>query len=125
MTRPNPFLWPAGTSLRFYNGRGQLRSSYINRRLDLADTLMLHWPLPSRTVYFALCRKNVDAGQWTEAEVLRMEERIRYDLNFDCYQVTINRLCPVDALPLTDEFRWKLRIRSRWIERTCKPQDSI
>jgi len=115
MTRRNPFLWPAGSRLRFYDSRGRLRSSYLNRRLDMADTLMLNWPRPTRIVHFGLSRTGTDGGYWTEDEVLRMEERIRYDLNFDGYQVTIYRERPLDTVPLSEEFHWTLRIRSRWI----------
>ena len=89
--------------------------SYKTRNLDLADTLMLYWPKPSRTIYLGISRKTTTGGYWNEAELLRIEERIRFDLNFDGYGVSIERLGPLAEPPLETEFLWKLRIRTKWI----------
>ena len=113
MTRPNPFLWPVGSRLNFYNGRGRLLGDFKNRRLDLADTLMLNWPKASRTVYLGIIRVTAEANCWDDNQVLKIEKRIRFDLNFDGYSVSIKRLRPVGQLSLATEFFWKLRVRPR------------
>ena len=113
MTRPNPSLWPAGSCLHFYNGRGRLLGDSKDRKLDLADTLMLHWSKASRTVYLGIRCQTVEAGYWDEGKVHRIEERIRFDLGFDAYNVSIERLRPLGELPLASEFFWKLRVRPK------------
>ena len=88
-------------------------ASYHTRRLDLADTLMLRWYKASRTVYLGASRKSAAVGYWDEAQKRRIEERIRSDLQFDGYYVSIERMSPLDEFPLEKEFLWKIRIRSR------------
>ena len=115
MTRPNTFLWPVGSTLNFYKRRNRLIGSYKTRRLDLADTLMLYWPKPSRTIYLGISRKASAGSDWTDGELTAIENRIRFDLNFDGYGVSVQRLGPLTAPTLGTEFLWKLCIRTKWI----------
>lgn len=113
MTCPNPFLWPMGSVLQFYTGRKRLLRSSKDRRLDLSDTLMLCWNKDSRTVYLGVRCKGNPELLWDEAYVSQIESQIRYDLNFDGYSVTIQRLSALDEMPRETEFLWKLRIRTQ------------
>jgi hypothetical protein len=100
MTKPNPFLWPK-----------KVRIS-TDRRLDLADTLMLGWNPLSRTVYLGMAIDTTEEpAVWDAALIARIERQIRYDLNFDAYHVTIKRLTVEPDLWCPLEFRWKLRIQ--------------
>ena len=112
MTRSNPSLWPPGSTLCFYKRRSQLIVSFKDRRLDLADTLMLNWSKASRTIYLGIARNTSGIETWDEQKVSKIEDRIRFDLASDCYHATINRLTAVGTLPLHEEFLWKLRIRA-------------
>ena len=100
--------------MSFYKRRDHFLVSFKDRKLDLADTLMLNWNKPSRTIYLGVSRKTAAGGNWNEEQVLRTEERIRFDLNFDGYGVSIERLSSIDELLLEAEFLLKLRIRLRW-----------
>lgn len=112
MTKPNPFLWPQKVRLSFYNGRGKELWCSSNRRLDLADELMLWWKKPSRTIYMGVKTASDSWNRWSETNASKIEWRIRYDLNFDGYHVTIKRLTKTGRAPCTDEFLWKLIIRT-------------
>lgn len=111
MTKANPFLWPKKARLAFYNGRGKCLWRSLNRKLDLADELMLWWTPRSRTVYFGLAVAYPTWGKWDSAHVAGIEDHIRYDLGFDGYWVTITRCKTKLGNACTEEFRWKLVIR--------------
>lgn len=83
------------------------------RKLDLADTLMLSWHFSSRTVYFGLVTADPHFVRWDNDTLASMEKMIRYDLGFDGYAVSIKRISQDINMPCTEEFRWKLVIRSR------------
>jgi len=88
-----------------------LRST--DRRLDLADTLMLDWDPFSRTVYLGMAIDTTEeSAVWDAALISKIEHQIRDDLNFDAYHVTIKRLTVEPDLRCPLEFRWKLRIRA-------------
>lgn len=112
MTKPNPFLWPKKVRIAFYDGRGRCLLRSTDRRLDLADTLMLGWDPLSRTVYLGIAIDTTEElAVWDAALIARIERQIRYDLNFDAYHVTIKRLTVEPDLWCPLEFRWKLRIQ--------------
>ena len=86
------YMWPPKPLLSFYTGRGKLLFQSKDRRLDLSDSLMLHWRPVSRTVTFGLRSESTRWRTWNEDAIAKMEWLIRYDLNFDAYTVTIKRL---------------------------------
>lgn len=110
LTRANPFLWPAMARLAFYNARGKVRLTSKDRRLDLSDTLMMKKNY--RTIYMGVASLSPKWISWNEDNVKKIEDQIEYDLTFDGYRVRIERFAgPSDAIPCTQEFRWKLIIR--------------
>ncbi|VTU42555.1 hypothetical protein H6P1_00220 (plasmid) [Variovorax sp. PBL-H6] len=114
--RPSaPNLWPSRSTLNFTDGRGRPLHTSTNRRFDLSDGLMAHWPRASRIVYLGVSTKSPSWVTWTEEALREIERHIRYDLGFDGYGVTLTRLTPQRrrAQPCSTEFRWKLRIRNR------------
>lgn len=111
------YMWPPKSSLTFYTGRGKLLLQSKDRRLDLSDSLMLHWQRISRTVTLGLRSESAKWRTWTEEAVSKMEQLIRYDLNLDAYTVTIKRLSKT-GIPASKEFKWKLVIRPMgWYKR--------
>ena len=66
--------------------------SYRTRKLDFADTLMLYWPKPSRTIYLSISRKSSAESDGSDAELIEIEDRIRFDLNIDGYGVSFKDL---------------------------------
>ena len=107
----NPYLWPARSTLSFEDTNGRELFNSKDRRLDLADTLMLHYKKSVRTVYFSISTKSKSWPAWASELVAKIEERIHYDLQFDGYKVEVTRCeVPSENLPCTSPFRWKLII---------------
>jgi hypothetical protein len=108
----HPYLWPARSTLSFENANGRELFTSKDRHLDLADTLMLHYPMNDRTVYISISTKSKSWPAWIPELVEKIEERIHYDFEFDNYKVDIAR-CekPSENLPCTQPFRWKLAIK--------------
>lgn len=104
--------WPPKCRIALYTGRGQLLLESRDSGLDLADSVVLGWKIGnvSRTLTLGLRTDSRRWNRWTEKAIAAIESRIRYDLNFDAYGVTIKRLSRRGA-PASREFRWKLIIR--------------
>lgn len=107
------FRWPPRPTFFFYSTRGTELFSETDTHLDLADTLMLHWPCKSKKLIFGIKAAGSSWPTWTEARLQHVEKRIKYDLNFDGYSVSIQRVTPRRWQPCTKEFQWELAIRTR------------
>lgn len=112
MTKQNPDLWPLKSVLSFYKARTRLLWSSKDRKLDLADSLMGSWTMASRTVYFGIAVNNAEWRFWDEQNVAHIEKLIDRDLSFDAYRVRMTRLTQQMDLQCSNEFLWKLVIRS-------------
>lgn len=111
MTKSNPFTWPARPFFLFRNARGKIYFTSEDRMLDLSDSLM--HSANNRTVYLQFSTKAKDWVYWTSERIKTIEERIRYDLEFDGYKVKVEFLGPIpDDLLCTEAVCWKLTIRS-------------
>ena len=109
---PSSFSWPPQCTLTFYTSGGRLLQTDKNRKLDLADRLMAPWNSGNqRTVRFGVSTKNKRWPRWNLDRVLQMERLINYDLDFDGYEVAIRRISKL-GIPCTQEFVWKLVIRT-------------
>lgn len=104
---------PPKSLIAFYNGRGKLLFDASRRMVDLSDTLMLHWPYASRTIYIGLSTRALRWKVWDEAALSNIENAIREDLNFDYYYVHVSRHSAPRRRPCSTEFVWKLLIRAR------------
>ena len=115
------FAWPPFSRLNFYRNSPikikstksqQLIFSSEDRMLDLADNLMRN--VDSAEIYFGLVTFSHLWEDWTEKNVQRIEELIKYDLEFDGYNVAIQRITNVSRsrgdTPCHSEFVWKLNI---------------
>ena len=115
------FAWPPFSRLNFYRRSPvkiksaqsqQLILSSEDRMLDLADNLMRN--VDSAEIYFGLVTFSHLWEDWTEKNVRRIEELIKYDLEFDGYNVEIQRITNVSKsrgdTPCHSQFVWKLNI---------------
>jgi len=111
--RAGAYRWPPRPTFAFYNVRGEALFSETDPSLDLADTLMLHWPRRSRKVILGITSGGTSWPTWTEGRLQHVEKLIKYDLNFDFYSVSIHRVTLRRWQPCTREFRWELQIRTK------------
>ena len=110
MTKANPFLWPELARMKFTNVQGKIYFESKDRKLDLSDSLM--HTRKYRTVYMSISTASTKWFSWTEEQVQKIEEIIRYDFSFDAYRVSIQRISiPADNFPCEQDFRWKLTVR--------------
>ena len=114
MKIPDAYSWPAWSTLTFTNKRGKVLFQSKNRRLDLSDSLMMDCHQQSLTVYMGLSTKSPKWTTWIDKSLKEIERRIRYDLEFDAYAVTMSRMTPITRprSRCRTEFLWKLHIRS-------------
>ena len=104
--------WPPKSHLVFATKRGDVFFTSKDFRLDLADSLMLAWPKASRVVYLSLSTRGARWEKWDEANLQSIEDRIRYDLNFDGYSVSIRRVPGQRrSRHCTRPFTWRLHVR--------------
>lgn len=113
MTKRGFDLWPPSVEMTFRNGRGKVYFRSSDRRLDLADSLMLHHWYETRTVYMGMRTTSPKWPSWSDERVAEIEKMIRGDICFDGYRLTLSRQnSPSEDFPCSLEFCWKLFIRS-------------
>lgn len=102
MTNPNPHLWPKGATIIVRDRYGEVCRSN-DRRFDLADAIMLRSSTDQKTVTISIMlhKASPELGP-------RLENLIRYDLEFDGYRVALVEQESGDALV---SFEWKATIR--------------
>lgn len=71
---------------------------------------MLHSPHRQRTVEMRLATDSARWAFWTEENVAKIEDNIRYDLEHDGYRVQIERIMPIDE-PCSTDMIWQLLIK--------------
>ncbi|PCI41447.1 MAG: hypothetical protein COB46_03515 [Rhodospirillaceae bacterium] len=104
------FLFPPWVTLSFYDGRKRLLFSTNKRDFDLSDNLMLDHPYNSRRIFLGIKTNSKSWNIWNEECVQKLEELIRYDLEFDGYRVQIKRMSKLGGKCVL-EFLWRLQIR--------------
>ena len=103
--------WPAHTKITCFNAKNEVIADSARSRLDLADSLMLHHdhkkPL---TCHIEVLTRSADWTTWNSVNVKRIEDHIVYDLEFDGYQVKIERVSKPSRTLCSKPFRWQLEI---------------
>ena len=102
MTKPNPYLWPKGARITLSDRYGEFRSSK-DRKFDLADAIMLGSPTAQRTVTISIA-----LDDYSQEMGKRLEELIRYDLEFDGYRVALLEQEPQSVF---ETFEWRATIK--------------
>jgi hypothetical protein len=101
------FAWPELSKINIYSLSYRCTISTTDRLFDLADGLMRFEG--EREVYFGLVSYSHLWKNWDEENLIKIESRITYDLEFDGYTVDIKRITEGLAYCST-EFIWKLSI---------------
>ncbi len=109
--RKAAYSWPSYPVFNFYNSNWLLLLQEKDPDLDLFDTVMLWWPKLTRTMRIGIQSNGKSWKYWTEANIRRVEDLIRYDLGHDGCLVKIQRESPSTRRLCSKEFRWKLSIR--------------
>ena len=112
------FSWPPYSKLNFYRNPPGLMISSEDRRLDLSDTLTNSVTFEQgRTVYLGVSTISHTWDVWDEETIKKIEEKIRYDLEFDGFNVEIERITnakepkiSIENINCDNEFLWKLDI---------------
>jgi hypothetical protein len=117
------YFWPPFCKINIYKQAPELIFSTVNRGLDLVDSITrnLHEG-ESKTVFFGLSTVSYLWDTWNQENVRKIEERIKYDLEFDGFKVDIERVTevippprvrrPLSKLPAlcSKQFVWRLNI---------------
>lgn len=111
-THPGPLLAPAfGHSL--YTTRAALLARGTGARFDLADEVSVFLPLASRFKSRGFLLGVVTAStrwqRWDNERLTEIEERIRYDLEFDLITSRLSRMSTPGG-PCSTEYLWRLRV---------------
>ena len=109
--RKAPYSWPSYPVFTFYNSKWNVCFQEKDADLDLFDTVMLWWPKATRTVRIGIQSNGKRWKYWTEANIRRVEDLIRYDLEHDGCVIKIQRESSSTRRLCSKEFRWKLSIR--------------
>ena len=112
------FAWPPFSKLSLYGDLPELILSSNDRMLDLSDHLAEYVRYGAgTTVYFGLKTISYFWETWTDENLSNVEQLIEYDLEFDGYEVEIERvtdergsLSQKQNAPCYHEFLWKLSI---------------
>ena len=116
--KQEPYAWPPLSRLNFYEDPPNLILSSVNRMLDLSDTLGDKVENDENTtIYFGLTTVSHKWKIWSEKNLRTIEKAVKYDLEFDGFNVAIERYTsPVDPWtkkknrPCDTQFVWKLEI---------------
>ncbi|CAA9889553.1 conserved hypothetical protein [Candidatus Methylobacter favarea] len=104
------YAWPPFSKLNCYSQPPELILSSKNRMLDLADNLTDEVNFEEDAiVYLGLSTISHLWDAWTEENLIIIENLIRYDLEFDGFNVEIERVTDQGML-CDQEFLWELNI---------------
>lgn len=103
--------WPPHSKITCLDFDDNVIAESKRSRLDLSDSLMLHYhdEMP-RTCYIEVSTKSKEWKSWNSMNVGRVESRIAYDLEYDCYKVKIDRISKPSKTLCKRPFRWVLEI---------------
>ena len=105
--------WPPKSKINIYedvNSEMCLIQQTSDPHFDLHDNLVQAWPYNQRYVYVGIESESTRWKVWDENTVKCIEDRIKYDLEFDGNDVKILRISKLLGKPCTNEFIWRLDI---------------
>lgn len=124
------FFWPPLSRINLYETPPTPLLYSTSRRLDLAENLSGLISEGESTVYFGLSTISHEWPYWTSDKLKKIEDRIKYDFEFDGFNVIINQIginpnlpsFEPDPPPCQNEFLWQLTISEK-IEITDEDED--
>ena len=103
--------WPTHSKIKCFNMNGDEIATSKRSRLDLADSLMLHYHnAKPKLCLIEVSTNSKKWGTWNKKNVIKIEDHIRYDLQFDGYDVVIKRVSTPGKTLCSKPFRWELEI---------------
>jgi hypothetical protein len=116
--KQEPYAWPPLSRLNFYEYPPGLILSSVNRILDFSDALGDKVVTDENTtIYFGLTTISHKSKTWSEKNLCTIEKAIKYDFEFDGFDVAIERFTsPIDPCtkkknrPCDTQFVWRLEI---------------
>lgn len=100
--------WPPRPTISIYSLESHLLIRSRKPKFDLTDN-WARYSGYSNFIRLGISSQSLRKINWTQEELSRQEDNIRYDLSEDGYQVEINRLKGID-LPCSEEALWELHI---------------
>ena len=101
--------WPPRPVLSIYGKDGRCLHRSRSSRFDLTDALDMCTGNAMGEAVFGMRSASAVRRKWTDDEVHRQAENIRYDLSADGFEVTLECIKGV-GLGCNEELLWRLRI---------------
>ena len=109
--------WPPHSNIKCFNIENEEIAISKRSRLDLADSLMLYYYSDEpRECFIEVSTTSERWKSWNTENVVKIEEHIQYDLEFDAYEVKIERMSQPGKTLCSKPFRWKLEIHDQFEE---------
>lgn len=105
--------WPPRSNVVCKDFDGKILAKSTRSRLDLADELANWHGTGEYTIEVSV--NNEKWTTWKAQNVKKIEDHIIYDLNFDGYEVQIERISSPGRMLCSHAFKWKLNI----LEESC------
>lgn len=99
--------WPNGLRLTLYNDDGAMLFRKKSEGFDFSDSMVRYWLGEGIPLRFGVSIPRSRNRKWTEEDVTSLEAHIRYDLEFDGYEVNIERMKGV-GIPCNEEVFWTI-----------------
>lgn len=105
--------WPSNSKIICFNSNGEIITESKRSRLDLSDTLMLNYNGDEpRQCTIEVSTKAEKWKSWNSDNVRKIENHIKYDLEFDGYNVEIHRVSKPGKTLCSKPFQWSIKITS-------------
>lgn len=101
--------WPRGVHLSVYDENKWLVELSEDRQYDLNDELFQSWG--PRVVYLEVQVNSKNWRFWDSESLRWIENRIRWDLEFDANEFYLRRYTRKQGQPCTEGFIWKIDVR--------------
>ena len=101
----HPIYWPRGVRIIVYDEDRAVVARSRDRTYDLVDNVFLHDD--DRIVYVGVAVHSKNWRFWNTETLERIEERIRWDMEFDALRARIKRTSRPGG-PCSKEFVWKV-----------------
>ena len=103
--------WPPHSTITCFREDNVEVARSKRSRLDLADTLMLHYKGQMPVSFFIEVKTKAESWTtWKKKNVKKIEDHIEYDLTYDGYITNIERVTNTGRLLCRKPFRWKVTI---------------
>lgn len=100
--------WPRGVRLSVYDEDMVLIEQSRDRQYDLNDEIFQSWD--DRRIFLEVAVHSKHWPSWDAERLAWIENRIRWDLRFDCNLFILRRRTRKRGQPCTKGFVWKIHV---------------